>query len=128
MFGGEHSGHYYFARNYGADSGLIAALIVLERLSLDGGPLSSMLIPFQRYSQSGEINVQVEDTDLAITKVADFFANWHQDHLDGLTVDCDEWWFNIRPSNTEPLLRLNVEGPDESEVAKRVEEILSLIH
>jgi len=128
MFGGEHSGHYYFARNYGADSGLIAALIVLERLSLNGGPLSSMLAPFQQYSQSGEINAEVADTNLAIEKVAEFFANHHQDNLDGLTVDCDDWWFNLRPSNTEPLLRLNVEGPDESEVEKRVAQILGLIH
>ena len=87
-----------------------------------------MLAPFQQYSQSGEINAEVADTNLAIEKVAEFFANHHQDNLDGLTVDCDDWWFNLRPSNTEPLLRLNVEGPDESEVEKRVAQILGLIH
>ena len=127
MFGGEHSGHYYFARNYGADSGLIAAMIVLERLSQSDGSLSSMCSPFQRYSQSGEINVDVDDTATAIQNISNSFTDQHQDHLDGLTVDCGNWWFNVRPSNTEPLLRLNVEGPDASEVAKRVDQILDLI-
>ena len=126
MFGGEHSGHYYFARNYGADSGLIAALICLERLSLDGGQLSSLIAPLQRYTSSGEVNAEVDNTDDAIDKVSDFFADQQQDRLDGLTVECGDWWFNLRPSNTEPLLRLNVEGPDEKQVADRVEQILNL--
>lgn len=126
MFGGEHSGHYYFARNYGADSGLIAALIVLERLSLKGGTLSSLVAPLQRYSSSGEVNVEVINTTEAIEKVSGFFMEYQQDRLDGLTVDCGEWWFNLRPSNTEPLLRLNVEAPDQQQVAHRVEQILAL--
>jgi phosphomannomutase len=126
MFGGEHSGHYYFARNYGADSGLIAALIVLERLSTNEGPLSSLVAPLQRYASSGEVNVEVVNTSDAIETVSDFFSEQQQDRLDGLTVDCGEWWFNLRPSNTEPLLRLNVEGPDEEQVAHRVEQILAL--
>ena len=126
MFGGEHSGHYYFARNYGADSGLIAALIVLERLSLDRSQLSSLLAPLQRYTSSGEVNAVVDSTDDAIEKVSDFFSDQQQDRLDGLTVECGDWWFNLRPSNTEPLLRLNVEGPDEKHVEDRVEQILNL--
>ena len=126
MFGGEHSGHYYFARNYGADSGLIAALIVLERLSLDGRQLSSLVAPLQRYASSGEVNVEVESTVDAIETVSGFFSEQQQDRLDGLTVECGDWWFNLRPSNTEPLLRLNVEGPDEKQVEDRVEQILSL--
>jgi len=126
MFGGEHSGHYYFARNYGADSGLIAALICLERLSLDGGQLSSLIAPLQRYTNSGEVNAEVDNTEEAIDKVSDFFSDEQQDRLDGLTVECDDWWFNLRPSNTEPLLRLNVEGPDERQVEDRVEQILNL--
>ena len=126
MFGGEHSGHYYFARNYGADSGLIAALIVLERLSANQGSLSSLVAPLQRYASSGEVNVEVINTSDAIETVSDFFSEQQQDRLDGLTVDCGEWWFNLRPSNTEPLLRLNVEGPDEEQVAHRVEQILAL--
>ena len=126
MFGGEHSGHYYFARNYGADSGLIAALIVLERLSANQGSLSSLVAPLQRYASSGEVNVAVINTSDAIETVSDFFSEQQQDRLDGLTVDCGEWWFNLRPSNTEPLLRLNVEGPDDGHVAHRVEQILAL--
>ena len=126
MFGGEHSGHYYFARNYGADSGLIAALIVLERLSLDGRQLSSLVAPLQRYSSSGEVNVEVDSAVDAIETVSGFFSDYQQDRLDGLTVECGDWWFNLRPSNTEPLLRLNVEGPDEKQVEDRVEQILSL--
>ncbi len=126
MFGGEHSGHYYFARNYGADSGLIAALICLERLSLEGGQLSSLIAPLQRYTNSGEVNAEVDNTEEAIDKVSDFFSDEQQDRLDGLTVECDDWWFNLRPSNTEPLLRLNVEGPDERQVEDRVEQILNL--
>ena len=126
MFGGEHSGHYYFARNYGADSGLIAALIVLERLSTNEGPLSSLVAPLQRYASSGEVNIEVTNTSDAIQTVSDFFSEQQQDRLDGLTVDCGEWWFNLRPSNTEPLLRLNVEGPDDGHVAHRVEQILAL--
>jgi phosphomannomutase len=126
MFGGEHSGHYYFARNYGADSGLIAALICLERLSLEGGQLSSLIAPLQRYTSSGEVNAEVDNTEEAIDKVSDFFSDEQQDRLDGLTVECDDWWFNLRPSNTEPLLRLNVEGPDERQVEDRVEQILNL--
>ena len=126
MFGGEHSGHYYFARNYGADSGLIAALIVLERLSANQGSLSSLVAPLQRYASSGEVNVEVINTSDAIETVSDFFSDQQQDRLDGLTVDCGEWWFNLRPSNTEPLLRLNVEGPDDGHVAHRVEQILAL--
>ena len=126
MFGGEHSGHYYFARNYGADSGLIAALIVLERLSANQGSLSSLVAPLQRYASSGEVNVAVINTSDAIETVSDFFSEQQQDRLGGLTVDCGEWWFNLRPSNTEPLLRLNVEGPDDGHVAHRVEQILAL--
>jgi phosphomannomutase len=105
---------------------LIAALIVLERLSADGGPLSSLVAPLQRYESSGEVNVEVANTSEAIEKVSSFFSEERQDRLDGLTVDCGQWWFNLRPSNTEPLLRLNVEGPDQEQVAHRVEQILAL--
>ena len=125
-FGGEHSGHYYFARNFGADSGLIAALIVLEHLSTSGGSLSSLLAPIDRYANSGEVNAEVEDPSEVIETVASYFDDQPQDWLDGLTVDCGEWWFNLRPSNTEHLLRLNVEAMNDEQVAERVEEILAL--
>ena len=84
------------------------------------------IAPLQRYTSSGEVNAEVDNTDDAIDKVSDFFADQQQDRLDGLTVECGDWWFNLRPSNTEPLLRLNVEGPDEKQVADRVEQILNL--
>ncbi|MEE2680314.1 MAG: phosphomannomutase/phosphoglucomutase [Actinomycetota bacterium] len=125
-FGGEHSGHYYFARNFGADSGLIAALIVLERLSTSDASLSSLLAPIDRYANSGEVNAEVRNPSGVIEKVSDHFVEQPQDRLDGLTVDCGDWWFNLRPSNTEPLLRLNVEAPDGEQVAERVAEILTL--
>ncbi len=127
VFGGEHSGHYYFADNYGADSGLIAALIALEQLSRANVPLSELLAPLDRYASSGEINTQVEDTDQVLRRVSSRYAQYTQDHLDGLTVDGGDWWFNLRPSNTEPLLRLNLEAPDAQAVEKHVREILTLL-
>jgi len=124
-FGGEHSAHYYFKNNWRADSGLIAAVLVLEQLARSGGTLSQLLAPFDRYAASGEINTTVDDTAAVIDKVAVHFeaegakADW----LDGLTIDHGDWWFNLRPSNTEPLLRLNLEAGDQHEVLRRVSEV-----
>jgi phosphomannomutase len=123
VFGGEHSGHYYFRENWRADSGLIAALVVLERMSKEGRPLSEVLRPLQRYAQSGEINTRVDDPRAVIEKVAEQYGELAQDRLDGLTVDGGEWWFNLRPSNTEPLLRLNLEAPTREECDRRVAEV-----
>jgi phosphomannomutase len=123
IFGGEHSAHYYFRDNYRADSGLIAALVVLEQLSLAGVPLSELRTPFERYAASGEINTRVDDTAAVIDKVAAAYPDATVDHTDGLTVDCGDWWFNLRPSNTEPLLRLNLEAADEAAVSARVAEV-----
>jgi phosphomannomutase len=127
IFGGEHSAHYYFADNYRADSGLIATMLVLSELSLADQPLSVLRKPFERYSSSGEINTQVSDTSVVIERVAAAFSNAEQDRLDGLTVDFGGWWFNLRPSNTEPLLRLNLEAPTRDECDERVVEVLALI-
>ncbi|WP_419932644.1 phosphomannomutase/phosphoglucomutase [Candidatus Poriferisodalis sp.] len=127
VFGGEHSGHYYFAGNYRADSGLIAALVALERLSAAQVPLSELLAPLDRYASSGEINTRVADVDEVLRRVAAHFAEFPHDPLDGLTVDGGDWWFNLRPSNTEPLLRLNLEAPDADAVAARVSKIVSLL-
>ncbi|CAN5127091.1 phosphomannomutase/phosphoglucomutase [soil metagenome] len=127
IFGGEHSGHYYFRDNYRADSGLIAALVVLEQLSVAGVPLSELRQPFERYAASGEINTEVDDPLAIIDKVAESYDDRPQDRVDGLTVDCGDWWFNLRPSNTEPLLRLNLEAPTEDEVATRVAEVQALM-
>jgi phosphomannomutase len=127
LFGGEHSAHYYFARNYRADSGLIATMLVIGELSRSDQQLSVLRKPFERYAASGEINTQVDDPSLVIEHVSGAFASRPQDRLDGLSVDCGSWWFNLRPSNTEPLLRLNLEASDRDECDSRVAEILALI-
>ncbi len=128
VFGGEHSGHYYFRDNYRADSGIIAAMVVLELLSTTGKPLSELLRPFQRYADSGEINTVVDDPAGAVELLAAEVeraggALGTADRLDGLTVDRGDWWYNLRPSNTEPLLRLNVEAPDEASCTRHVAEV-----
>ena len=128
IFGGEHSGHYYFRDNYRADSGIIAAMVVLELLSVTGSTLSELLAPFKRYADSGEINTVVDDPAGAVEALAaevDAAAGvlGSADRLDGLTVDRGSWWYNLRPSNTEPLLRLNVEAPDEASCAAHVAEV-----
>jgi phosphomannomutase len=125
-FGGEHSGHYYFRDNYRADSGLIAAVLVLEQLSKANAPLSSVLQPFRRYAASGEINTRVVDQAGTIERIAGAFPG-RQDRVDGLTVEFDDWWFNVRASNTEPLLRLNVEAGTEALLHEKTEEVLALI-
>ncbi len=127
VFGGEHSAHYYFARNYRADSGLIASMLVLDELSRAEQNLSVLRKPFERYASSGEINTQVDDANAVIDDVSEAFADHPQDRLDGLTVDCGAWWFNLRPSNTEPLLRLNLEAATRDECDDRVAELLGLI-
>ena len=127
VFGGEHSGHYYFRDNYNADSATIATLLVLEALSRYGGNFSHMMEPLQRYSSSGEINSEVNDIDTVIKHVSAAFASEEQDHLDGLTVRCRGWWFNLRPSNTEPLLRLNLEADTPTAVNDRVEQLKALM-
>ncbi|MBW3594718.1 MAG: phosphomannomutase/phosphoglucomutase, partial [Actinobacteria bacterium] len=127
IFGGEHSGHYYFRNNFRADSGMIAALIVLEALSDFGGPLSKLVEPFERYAASGEINSVVTDQQATLEKLATTFAEGKQDRLDGLTVEFDDWWFNCRPSNTEPLLRLNLEARTKELMAQKSEEVLAVI-
>jgi len=139
VFGGEHSGHYYFRDNYRADSGIIAALLVLELLSRgtpEGfAPLSEVLRPYRRYADSGEINTEVADPVAATEAVAAYESAAARksgddtviDRLDGLTVDHGSWWYNLRPSNTEPLLRLNVEARSAEECESHVAEVLELV-
>ena len=126
-FGGEHSAHYYFRDNWRADSGLIAAMHVLEQRCRAGLPLSDLRRPFERYAMSGEINTEVPDPGAVIERLAGAFPDADQDRLDGLTVDLGRWWFNLRPSNTEPLLRLNLEAPTRAECDEHVAEVLRLI-
>jgi phosphomannomutase len=127
IFGGEHSGHYYFRENYGADSGLIAAVVCLSELSDSGETLSALLAPFRRYAASGEINSRVSDQQAKIEELAKRFADGHEDRLDGLTVEFEDWWFNVRASNTEPLLRLNVEARTEPLLREKTAEVLDVI-
>ena len=126
-FGGEHSGHYYFRDNYRADSGLIAAVIVLGQMSKAGRPLSELLEPFKRYFASGEINSRVDAAAATMERLAAYYRDGKQDRLDGLTVEFPDWWFNARPSNTEPLLRLNVEARRADLLAEKTDELLALI-
>jgi phosphomannomutase len=127
IFGGEHSAHYYFRDNYRADSGIIAAVLVLEQLSKSDRPLSELRVPFERYAMSGEINTRVADPPAVIERIAAEFAAAEQDRLDGLTVDVGDWWFNLRPSNTEPLLRLNLEARDRAACDEHTREVLALV-
>ena len=127
VFGGEHSGHYYFRDHYNADSGLVASMVVMDQMSNAGKPLSELLAPFRRYFDSGEINTEVEDKEAAIARVAAAYPPERQSRLDGLTVEYEDWWFNVRPSNTEPLLRLNVEATSEELLKEKTTEALALI-
>jgi phosphomannomutase len=132
-FGGEHSAHYYFRDNFRADSGSIASLVVLEQIGKAGVPLSELRKPFDRYHASGEINFRVGDPAGVIDRIAASFDEAVQDRLDGLTVDNwsgssdGDWWFNLRPSNTEPLLRLNLEARTQDECGKHLAELRQLI-
>jgi phosphomannomutase len=128
IFGGEHSGHFYFRDFWRADSGMLAALHVLAALGGQDKPLSAVLADYTRYSASGEINSTVDDQKGRLQAIKDEYADLELDELDGLTVSSpDGWWFNVRASNTEPLLRLNVEAPDEATMAKVRDEALGVI-
>jgi phosphomannomutase len=126
-FGGEHSGHYYFRDNFRADSGTLAMLVLLQVLSEDGRPLSEIRKDFEPYAASGEINLEVDDQQTAIDRVASAFDDATQTTLDGLTVEWPDRWFNLRPSNTEPVLRLNAEAATPEAVAGLVATVSSTV-
>ncbi len=130
IFGGEHSGHYYFADNFRADSGIIATMVVLGLLCEVEQPLSELRGPFERYAASGEINTEVTDPQATITAVAARLAELPGatvDTLDGVTVDLGDWWVNLRASNTEPLLRVNLEADDQALCEEKTDFVLSLV-
>jgi phosphomannomutase len=110
VFGGELSGHFYFRDNFYADSGAIAFARLLSVLSNQVGEMSTLITPLKRYSQSGEINFHIEDKDAKIREISDAYKKGQIDYLDGVTIDLADWWFNVRKSNTEPMLRLNLEA------------------
>ena len=127
VFGGEHSAHYYFKDFWKADTGMLAAMHVLAALGEQDRPLSELTAEYSRYCASGEINSTVADAQAKMAEIQSVYADKELDHLDGLTVDAGEWWFNVRASNTEPLLRLNVEGPDRATMERVRDEVLALI-
>jgi len=127
IFGGEHSGHFYFRDNWYADSGIIAAVTVLELLSREGVTVSQAITPIDRYYRSGEINVEARDFAAVLQALEEHFHDGQIDHLDGLTVEYPDWWFNARPSNTQPLLRINVEATTPELLRKKTEEVLSVV-
>ena len=128
IFGGEHSGHFYFSDFWRADSGMLAALYALTELMATKSTLSELLKPFDRYVASGEINSKVKNAEKSIELIRKKYCDKYLvDELDGLTITADSWWFNLRASNTEPLLRLNVEADTEKEMVKIRDTVLSLI-
>ena len=128
VFGGEHSGHFYFGDFWRADSGMLAALYALAELMATSKSLSNLLEPYNRYFSSGEINSKVKDAGKSIKLVKEKYQDKYQvDELDGLTVTAENWWFNLRPSNTEPLLRLNVEADTQKQMAEIRDTVLNLI-
>jgi phosphomannomutase len=129
IFGGEHSGHFYFRDNWYADSGLIAFLIVLELVSQSGRTVSELLAPIDTRVRSGEINTEVSDQQAKMEEIAEHYGalGAQIDDLDGITIAFPTWWANVRPSNTEPLLRLNVEAETREELMRRRDELLALI-
>jgi phosphomannomutase len=129
VFGGEHSGHYYFRDFWRADTGMLTALHVLAALAEQDRPLSELVAGYSRYAASGEINSRVADVAAKLDKVETVYRDAGAvDHLDGLTVNLgDGRWFNLRPSNTEPLLRLNVEAPGQEAMSALRDEVLSLV-
>lgn len=127
VFGGEHSGHYYFADNYRADSGVLAMLAVLGVLTRAGRTLSEMRKDVELYSASGEINFEVDDQEKTVARIEGAFPDAEIDRLDGLSIDAGDFWFNVRASNTEPLLRLNVEAADEATVDSALSRIRAII-
>ena len=130
IFGGEHSAHFYFRDFWRADSGLLAALHLLAALGTDEVPLSELMAGYERYVSSGEINTSVSDHDATMTLVKKQYASRSDvtiDELDGFTVEHPDWWFNLRPSNTEPLLRLNAEASDQATMERIRDEVLDLV-
>ena len=123
VFGGELSGHFYFRDNFYTDSGAIAFASVVSLLAEKKGPMSEQIAPARRYAQSGEINFETDDKELAMDELVEAYPDAKVDNLDGVTVDMGSWWCNVRPSNTEPLLRLNLEAVDGEMVTEMVKEV-----
>ena len=127
VFGGELSGHIYFRDYYYADSAAVAFARMLSIVSAQNKPLSELVAPYYKYAQSGELNFQIEDKDGTIRELADHYKKGQIDYLDGVTVDMGDWWFNVRKSNTEPMLRLNLEAPNASVLHEKLVELKKIL-
>ena len=127
IFGGELAGHYYFRDNYNADCALLAVVEVLNLLRAKGGTMSELVAPLMRYAKSQEINFEVEDKQGKMDEIGERFSDGEIDYLDGITVQYPDWWFNVRPSNTEPYLRLVLEAKDEQQLAERQAEMIEIL-
>jgi phosphomannomutase len=128
VFAGEHSGHFYFKNFWKADSGMLAALYAIAELMNSDATLSDLLKPYNRYFSSGEVNSKVKDPQKSVNDIKKLYKGEYEvDELDGLTVTAKEWWFNLRPSNTEPLLRLNVEAETQKQMITIRDTVLAQI-
>ncbi len=127
IFGGELSGHFYFRDNYNCDSGAIAFATAVTVISAHKQPLSELMVPLNRYTHSGEINFEVEDKQAKMDEIAEHFSDAEIDSLDGVTCQYDDWWCNVRPSNTEPLLRLTMETKTAADLKIRLAEVQSML-
>ena len=127
VFGGELSGHFYFRDNFNADSGAIVFAVFASAVSAGNTPVSEMIAPLKRYVQSGEVNFHVKDKQAKMDQLAAKFADGQADNLDGVTIQYDDWWFNVRPSNTEPLLRLNLEAKDKQGLERHFKQITDIV-
>lgn len=127
VLGIELSGHYYFRDNYYSDSGILAVMAVVGILAESGKKLSELVSPYLVYATADEQNFEVRDQAKILSKLKEVFADGDQDQLDGLTVEYPDWWFNVRPSNTEPLVRLNVEARDNEILEQRLSELTAII-
>jgi len=127
VFGGELSGHFYYRDNYFADSGMITLSHMLNILSSTDKPVSELVAPLRKYSSSGEINFEIEDKDAMVKELARTYSQGQYDDLDGVTIQFKDWWFNVRPSNTEPLLRLNVEAQNSEMLEEKLKEMKKLL-
>src|SRR5205823_10501154 len=127
VFGGELSGHIYFRDYYYADSAAVAFARILSIVSAQSKPISEIIAPLKKYSQSGELNFQIEDKDGKIRELADAYRTGKIDYLDGITIDMGEWWFNVRKSNTEPFLRLNLEASNPKQLDEKLKELKKIL-
>ena len=126
-FGGELSGHFYYRDNFFADSGMITLVHLLNILTAGDQPLSELVQPLQRFASSGETSFEIEDKEAMIEELTEKYSDAEIDHLDGVTIQYPQWWFNCRPSNTEPLLRLNVEAVNQEMLQEKVDELKTLL-